>query len=111
MPGFALRFLPDVRDQIRDALARTRRDYGAAKAREYSQLIRQALHQLRENPYIRQLRPDIHPDARLFHIRRPGQDAAHLFLYRVRDPFVEVALFRYDAMDLEAQVPSEWKRQ
>jgi plasmid stabilization system protein ParE len=100
-----------VRDQIREALARSRRDYGAAKAREYSQLIRQALHQLRENAYVRQLRPEIHPDARLMHIRRPGQDAAHLFLYRMRDQVVEMGRFRYDAMDLEAQVPSEWKRQ
>lgn len=111
MPGYTVRFLPGVREQIRDALERTQRDYGTAKAREYSQLIRQALHQLRENPYIRQLQPDIHPDARIMHIRRPGQDAAHLFLYRVRGQVVEVGKFRYDAMDLETQVPSEWKRQ
>ncbi len=45
------------------------------------------------------------------HIRRPGQNAAHLFLYRIPGTIVEVARFRYDAMDLEQQVPSEWTRQ
>jgi plasmid stabilization system protein ParE len=45
------------------------------------------------------------------HIRRPGRDAAHLFLYRVRGEVVEIARFRYDAMDLEQQVPAEWKHQ
>ena len=111
MPGYTLKFLPEVRDQIRDALRRTRDDYGSEKAREYSQLIRLALRDMAENPYIRQLRPEIHPDARLMHIRRPGQNAAHLFLYRIRGSVVEVARFRYDAMDLEPQVPSEWTRQ
>ncbi len=42
------------------------------------------------------------------HIRRSGQDAARLFLYRVRGQLVEIGRFRYDAMDLEAQVPTEW---
>lgn len=111
MSGYTLRFLPEVRDQIREALRRTRQDYGPAKAIEYSQLIRLALRELAENPYIRQTRPEIHPDARLMPIRRPGKDAAHLFLYRIRGTTVEVARFRYDAMDLEQQVPAEWTRQ
>jgi plasmid stabilization system protein ParE len=111
VPGFALRYLPGVREQIREALRRTRDDYGQEKRREYSQLIRQALRDLTENPYIRQLRPEIHPEARTMHIRRPGKDAAHLFLYRIRGTTVEVASFRFDAMDLEQQVPSEWTRQ
>jgi plasmid stabilization system protein ParE len=77
VPGYSLKVLPEVRDQIRDALRRTRDEYGPEKAREYSQLIRLALRDMAENPYIRQLRPEIHPDARLMHIRRPGQNAAH----------------------------------
>jgi hypothetical protein len=36
-----------------------------------------------EYPHIRQKRPEIHPEARVMHIR-PGHDAAHLFLYRIR---------------------------
>ncbi len=44
------------------------------------------------------------------HIRRSGQDAAHIFVYRVRGQVVEIGRFRYDAMNLEAQVPSEWKK-
>jgi plasmid stabilization system protein ParE len=111
VPGYTLSFLPEVRDEIREALRRTRDDYGPDKAREYSQLIRLALRDLAYHPHIRQLRPEIHPEARLMHIRRPGQGAAHLFLYRIRGTVVEVARFRYDAMDLEQQVPAEWKRQ
>lgn len=111
MPGYTLKYLPEVREQIREAIQRTREDYGPAKAREYSQLIRRTLHELKENPYLRQLRPEIDPEVRLLHIRRPGQGAAHLFLYRVRGQVVEIGRFRYDAMELEAQVPPEWKRQ
>ena len=111
MPGYTLSFLPEVREQIREALRRTRDEYGLEKAREYSQLIRLALRDMAENPHLRQPRPEIHPEARLMHIRRPGQNAAHLFLYRIRGAVVEVARFRYDAMDLEQQVPSEWTRQ
>jgi plasmid stabilization system protein ParE len=111
VPGFTLRYLPEVREQIREAVRRTKKDYGQEKAREYSQLIRQALRELTENPYIRQLRPEIHPEARTMHIRRPGRDAAHLFLYRIRGSVVEIARFRRDVMDLEQQVPSEWTRQ
>jgi hypothetical protein len=42
------------------------------------------LRDLKDNPYLRALRPEIHPEARTMHIRRPGMDAAHLFLYRIR---------------------------
>ena len=111
MPRYRLRFLPEVREQIREAVRQSRDEYGPTKAREYSELVRLALRDLAENPYVRQLRSEIHPEARLMHIRRPGRDAAHLFLYRVRGEVVEVARFRYDAMDLEQQVPAEWKRQ
>ena len=111
MPAYTLKYLPQVREQIREAIERTRQDYGDAKALEYSQLIRRALRDLAQNPFVRQLRPEIHPDARIMHIRRPGQRAAHLFLYRVRGRVVEIGRFRYDAMDLEAQVPNEWRPQ
>jgi len=109
--AYTIKFLPRVREQIREAIERTLQEYGEAKALEYAQLIRRSLHDLAENPFVRPLRPHIHRDARVMHIRRPGQRAAHLFLYRIRDQVVEIGRFRYDAMDLEAQVPSEWKRQ
>jgi hypothetical protein len=34
VPGYTLSFLPEVRDQIREALRRTRDEYGPEKARE-----------------------------------------------------------------------------
>ena len=111
MSAYTLKFLPRVREQIEEAIARTREEYGDAKALEYGQLIRRSLHDLAENPFVRQLRPDIHPDARVMHIRRPGQDAAHLFLYRIRGEVVEIGRFRSDRTDLQAQVPPQWKRQ
>ena len=111
MSAYALKFLPRVRGQIEEAIARTREEYGDAKALEYAQLIRRSLNDLAENPFVRQLRPEIHPDARIMHIRRPGQDAAHLFLYRVRDRIVEIGSFRSDRTDLHSQIPTQWKRQ
>jgi plasmid stabilization system protein ParE len=62
VPGYTLTFLPEVRGQIREALRSTRDEYGLEKAREYSQLIRLALRDMANNPYIRQLRPEVHPD-------------------------------------------------
>ena len=111
MTTYTLKFLPRVRGQIQEAIERTRKEYGDVKALEYAELIRRSLQDLTTNPFVRQLRPDIHPDARIMHIRRPGHDAAHLFLYRIQGQVVEIGRFRSDRMDLDSQVPPSWRRQ
>jgi plasmid stabilization system protein ParE len=99
---------PLARAQIREALIFTRNRFGVGKAREYALLIRMALTELAKNPAAGKKHPEIHPDAWIYPIGKPGKNARHLFLYRVREN-TEVARFLYDAMDLPRQWPDEWR--
>lgn len=100
--------LPGVRQAMATTLRYTGVRYGAAKQAEYRELIRLALVDLTRDSRAGRPRPEIHEDAWTFHIARPGMNARHLLLYRVRDT-VEVARFLHDAMDLPRQWPEDWK--
>lgn len=94
--------------QIVDTVTYTRKRFGRDKGLEYAGLIRAALRLLKVSPYAGTKRPEIHPEAYTLHIAKPGMNARHMFLYRVRKN-VEVARLLYDAMNLQAQLPDEWK--
>jgi plasmid stabilization system protein ParE len=100
---------PRAEAQIADVLSYTREQFGEAKYFEYRELIGLALETLRTTPTAGKPRPEIHPDAWIFHIARPARKARHLFLYRIREN-IEVARFLHDTMDLPRQRPKEWKR-
>jgi plasmid stabilization system protein ParE len=102
--GGPLRLLPIVRQDIRDALAWTKERFGASKAAEYSALTRAALRALAADPHSGKRRPDIHPDAWVYPIRRVGRPARHLFLYEVVAAQAQIYGFLYDGMDL----PEQW---
>ena len=70
-----------TRQDIRDVLAFTLEKFGLAKAQEYASLIRLALNELVKNPRVGRPRRDIHPDAWVYPIARPGRNARHHFLY------------------------------
>jgi len=51
-------------------------------------------------------RPEIHANARTFHLTRPGQQARQFLLFRVTDEgIVEVGRLLYDGMDLPQHLP------
>jgi plasmid stabilization system protein ParE len=94
-----------TRQSIRDVLAFTADRFGAAKARDYASLVRHALGELVKNPRAGRPRHDIHPEAWVYPIARPGRNARHLFLYEIVDGEARIYGFFYDAMDL----PHQWQ--
>jgi len=92
-----------TRQDIRDVLAFTLEKFGLAKAQEYASLIRLALNELVKNPRVGRPRRDIHPDAWVYPIARPGRNARHHFLYEIVNDELRIYGFLYDAMDLSRQ--------
>jgi plasmid stabilization system protein ParE len=105
MPGKRLPLTSATRQDIRDALAFTKKRYGDAKAREYASLIRVALHALTSDARVGRPRPEIDPDAFAYPIARPGQNARHVFLYEIVGDEARIYGLFYDGMDL----PVHWK--
>ena len=95
-----LRLAPVVRQDIRDALAFTLARFGTDKASGYSALIRVALRELATAPRCGHRRQDVHDDAWVHPIAKPGKAARHLFLYEIVDGEARIYGFLYDAMDL-----------
>jgi toxin ParE1/3/4 len=96
-----------IRD-IENVLAYTIRQFGERKQREYQQLIRRALSDIAADPDRLPAKPrvDIHPDARTFHIARPGRPARHFFLFRLAgSEFVDIGRLLHDSMDLRQHLP------
>ena len=92
-----------VRD-MQNALAHTRERFGERKHDQYKRLIRDALKAIATHPDRppAKRRPELHPDARTFHIARRGKRARHFFIYRVsEDRFIDIARLLHDSMDLE----------
>lgn len=86
---------------IEHALEWTRRNFGERQHDRYCELIRDAILSVAERPDLARARPELHPDARTFHIARRGKPARHLLLLRVApDGVVEIARFLHDGMDL-----------
>ena len=106
--SFTLRFSKQAAQDIENVLAVTLLQFGEGQLSRYRDLIRQALSNLRADPYAppAKHRPEIHPDARTFHIARRGKRARHLFVYRVVDPStIEIARLLHDSMELWRHLP------
>lgn len=85
MPGKRFPLTSATRQDIRDALAFTKKRFGDAKARDYASLIRLALHAITNDAHAGKPRPEIDPEAFAYPIARPGRNARHLFLYEIVD--------------------------
>ena len=97
---------------IEAALAWTLEQFGERKYAEYREIIRLALIDIATNPNQAPAkhRPEIHPDARTFHLSRRGQRSRHFLLFRiVDDQTIEIGRLLYDAMELSSHLPPEYE--
>jgi toxin ParE1/3/4 len=103
-----LRVSPQAFRDIEDALAYTREQFGDRKFEQYEHLIREALADIAENPEgpRARRRPDIHADARTFHLGHRASRARHFLLYRIAaDGHVDIGRLLHDSMDLKRHLP------
>lgn len=103
-----LRFSKRAVRDIEGILAHTLQEFGEGQYEEYKELIRAALADVAADPNrpTARRRPELHADARTFHIARPGKDARHFLLYRVSgDRFVDIGRLLHDSMDLRRHLP------
>lgn len=103
-----LRFSPQAVRDIEEALEYTLEQFGERKQEQYKDLIRLALADIAVNPDDPRAkrRPELHPDARTFHLSRRGMHARHFLLYRVTaDRHVDIGRLLHDSMDLARHVP------
>src|SRR5438093_13629627 len=80
-----LRFSSDAVRDIEEVLAHTQEQFGERQRERYKALIRDALADIGHDPEAppAKRRPEIHRDARTFHLSRRGRHARHYFLYRI----------------------------
>ena len=105
---FSLRFLKDASDDIDNVLKHTFDHFGDEQLELYKRLIRAALADISTNPNSPKAkrRPELHRDARTFHIARRGGNARHFILFRfVDDRVIEVGRVLHDSMDLRRHLP------
>jgi plasmid stabilization system protein ParE len=95
-----------VRQDVVEVLAFTKDRFGDAKASQYADLIQEALEDLTRDPQSGRCRAEIHPDAWVYPIGKPGRKARHLFLYSIVEGVVTVYGFLYDGQNLPAQFAS-----
>jgi toxin ParE1/3/4 len=103
-----LRFSARALEDIEDVLAYTVAHFGEKKCQEYKELIRLALEDIETSPDRQpaKRRPEVHPDARTFHIGRRGRRARHFFLFRVTsDQVIDIGRLLHDSMDLQRHLP------
>jgi len=79
----AVRLHPRVYDDIDDALAETREQFGPRQVGLYARLISKGRQTLRRHPTIGQLRDDLGPGIRVYCIAAGGIKAPHGYVYRV----------------------------
>lgn len=96
---------PRARRDIADVLRFTRDRWGKAQAREYRNLIGDALRAIADDPScgkVRGARPGIFS----YQIKQRGRDARHIVFYRISSTgSVEVVRFLHDAMDFDQHLP------
>lgn len=91
---------------IADVLRYTKARWGPAKAREYRDLIKDALNAIAADPQRGRARSDVRPGILGFHIKQSGRNARHILFYRIgHTGVVEVIRFLHDSMDFERHLP------
>jgi toxin ParE1/3/4 len=91
---------------IADVLRYTKERWGEPKAREYRDLIKEALNTIAADPQRGIVRSGVRPGILGYHIQRPGRNARHILFYRVnRSGVVELIRFLHDSMDFQRHLP------
>ena len=80
-----VRLHPRVYDDIDEALADTREQFGPRQVVHYARLINEGRKTLRRHPTIGQLREDLGPGIRVYCIAAGRINAPHGYIYRVHD--------------------------
>jgi toxin ParE1/3/4 len=107
---FRIHVSNQARRDIAEALAWTRDRFGEDKEEEYWDLILAAFADLARDPEKARRRPELHPQARTFHIARRGKRARHFLLLSIAEPdTVEIARLLHDSMDLASHLPQGYE--
>ena len=86
---------------IVDVLRYMRDRWGKEQAREYRNLIREALNAIAAEPQLGQVR-GTRPAILSHHIKQPGRNARHILFYRVSAVgAIEIVRFLHDSMDFD----------
>ena len=80
-----IRLHPRVYDDIDEALANTREQFGPRQVLLYARLISKGRQTLRRHPTIGQLREDLGPGIRVYCIAADRINAPHGYIYRVHE--------------------------
>jgi toxin ParE1/3/4 len=114
---------PRARSDITSIVAWTQENFGREAMKRYSKLIQTAIEDVAANPELAGSagRPDIVKHARTYHLfhsrKRAGRRGnrvrkpRHFLLYRIADvAVVEIGRVLHDSMDLEQQLPPEYRK-
>lgn len=97
---------PRAKQDIVEVLLFTKERWGAAQARAYRDLIRDALRAIAADPESGTQRFTVRPDIWGYHIKRPGQNARHILFYRIAPSgAVEIVRMLHDSMDFDQHLP------
>jgi toxin ParE1/3/4 len=97
---------PRAKRDIVEVLQHTKERWGVDQARDYAELIQEALVTIASDPQRGKPRDDVRPGVRAFHISQHGRRARHILFYRTNATgTVEVIRFLHDAMDFAQHLP------
>src|SRR6185437_10437934 len=102
-----LRFSKQAAEDLDSIIEYTRSDFGEGQVELYKRLVRDAFAALVADPLAppAKHRPELHPDARVYHLARRGRPARHFLVCRVVDCYVEIARILHDSMDIRQHLP------
>jgi toxin ParE1/3/4 len=94
-----------ARRDITDVLTYTRDHWGKVQAREYRDLIGDALRAIAADPSCGKIR-GTRPGILSYHIAQRGRDARHIVFYRISVAgSVEIVRVLHDSMDFDQHLP------
>jgi len=95
-------FSSQAKADVAAILQETRRTYGPAQVKRYRALLTEARRHLLQFPGQGHRREGLPDDWRLFHIRQPGRNAAHFYLYIFTevDNRIDVLRVLHESMDV-----------
>jgi plasmid stabilization system protein ParE len=104
-----IRLHPRVYDDIDQALAHTRTEFGPRQVPVYARLIVEGRLAIRRHPTIGQIHEELGPGVRVFCIARGRIRAPHGYIYRIQaDGMIYVARFVHLARYLPELVPEDF---
>jgi toxin ParE1/3/4 len=90
---------------VAEVLRFTKERWGIAKAREYRELIREALDAIAANPECGTLRHSVRHEIRGYHIKQRHRNARHIVFYRIGpQDTVQIVRFLHDSMDFNRRL-------